>query len=197
MYLIKETFKVYKNKIPNEKYHNFRMNKARKKLWGLNEITLSETVDLSKLDPEVVYKCNVEYNKKIEKISFIPYKIKTIRSLKIVKSDTIDYSYKYSNRSELEKLRQMKGECDDIIIIKNNFVTDASFSNVIFLKDNAWYAPDTFLLYGTAMHRLLDEKKIQSIPITKKDIFKYEKISMINTFYDIGDLSIDINQIFE
>jgi 4-amino-4-deoxychorismate lyase len=45
--------------------------------------------------------------------------------------------------------------CDDIIIVRNGFVTDASYANLIFRKGDEWFTPATFLLAGTMRAFLL------------------------------------------
>lgn len=59
-------------------------------------------------------------------------------------------------------------------------VTDCSIGNLLFLKDNHWYTPDTPLLQGTQRAYLLEAQKVHLANIDKNDIWQYEKVMMIN-----------------
>jgi 4-amino-4-deoxychorismate lyase len=72
-----------------------------------------------------LFKCRVTYGPDIESIEFEPYRKRTVRSLKLVVSDEIEYSFKFKDRSALEALFAQRGDCDDIIIVKNGLVTDS------------------------------------------------------------------------
>ena len=71
-------------------------------------------------------------------ITFTAYRRKKIDSLKLMEAD-VAYSFKYSDRSVLNTLLQEKGDCDEILIVKNSCITDTSFSNVVFSKDDLFH----------------------------------------------------------
>lgn len=65
------------------------------------------------------YKARVVYGAQgVEAIEYAPYKMKEIHSLKVVEDDSIDYTYKSTDRSALNALVAQKGDCDEIIIVK-------------------------------------------------------------------------------
>ena len=126
------------------------------------------------------------YVNEIESIEFLPYSFRKKQKVGIVQADEIDYSYKYANREKLEKL--IAGtDFDDIIIVKNGYVTDALFSNLVFETEKGLFTPKTFLLPGTKRQYLLDKQVISETTIRAKDIFDYSKIRFINSMIDIED----------
>lgn len=129
-------------------------------------------------------KCSVVYHKKILNITFSDYRPKNLNSLKLIESN-VEYSFKYSDRSMLNALLQEKGDCDEILIVKNNCITDTSFSNVVFSKNNEFFTPDTFLLNGTKRQKLLREKKIQETHVTVDNLHHFDKMYLINAMLDI------------
>lgn len=131
-------------------------------------------------------KCSVVYHKQILNIVFSDYQPKTIHLLKLVEAD-VEYSFKYSDRLVLNAILQEKGDCDEILIVKNNSITDTSFSNVVFSKNNEFFTPDTYLLNGTKRQKLLREKIICEKRITIDDLHHFDKVYLINAMLNIED----------
>ncbi len=91
---------------------------------------------------------------------------------------------------------QEKGECDDILILKNGKVTDTSIANIVFFDGNKWYTPEFPLLNGTTRERLVSEKKIILRDITFKQIKSFEGFRLINSMIDFENQElININSI--
>lgn len=138
-------------------------------------------------------KCRIVYSNRDVKVEYEKYRLKQIDSLKLVYSDTIDYSFKYADRSVLSTLLEQKGECDEILIVKNGYITDTSFSNVVFENESGLFTPSTYLLAGTKRQHLLQQGIIREAEIKVEDIKLYNKLYFINTMIDIKDnLCIDI-----
>ena len=111
--------------------------------------------------------------------------------------DDLDYSLKYADRTEINKLREKRGGCDDILIIKNGFVTDTSYANIIFWDGEKWLTPSTPLLKGTKRQKLIDEGKIIPAEIREEDIPKFKKAKIINSMIDIEDTEgMEIDEIY-
>ncbi len=150
-----------------------------------------ELPDLSaRIPPELAesnkIKCSVVYHKEIISVQYSDYRSKTINSLKLVEAD-LDYSFKYSDRATLKALLQERGDCDEILIVKDNRITDTSFSNVVFRKENDFFTPNTYLLNGIKRQKLLLKKRIRERPITVDDLRYFDKIYLINAMLDIED----------
>ncbi len=177
-------------------YHNNRFNDTRKKLFGVkDEIDLSEKIQIPLNLKNITYKVRVIYSKEIENIEFEEYIFKKRESLKIVFSNEIDYSFKYLNRMKLEKLFDMREECDDILIVKNNRPTDTFASNVVFFDGKKWFTPAFPLLKGTKRQYLIDNRIIYEEDILLKDIKKFIGFRLINAMIDWETSYIPISNV--
>ncbi len=187
MFRLLETIKFSGKRFHNLDYHQKRLNKARKELFGLkDEINLAAELKIPPGISDSVFKVRVIYSDKIHDVEFHPYTIRNITSLQIVHADDIDYSYKYEDRSKLQKLL-CKCTADDVVIIKDGFVTDTSYSNIVLSKSSKFFTPTTFLLNGTKRQKLLADGVIEESEISVGDIGKYEKIFLINSMMDLDD----------
>lgn len=191
-----ETIKIKDKTICNIEYHTKRFNKTRKKLFNISsEIDLNDIIKIPANLTSETYKCRVTYSTDIELIEFEKYEKKEIKSLKVINYNNIDYSYKYKDRTLLNKLFEKRNDCDDIIIVKNNLVTDSSYANIVFFDGQNWYTPTKPLLPGTKRALLLSTGKIEEREIMKSDIYNYEKISLINAMLDLSECIIDVKNI--
>lgn len=182
--------------IQNIKYHNERMNKSRYDLFGCNDtLCIENFVSLPDYAYTGIWKVRVHYDSAIHHIEYELYKKKSIKTLKIVIDDSIDYSYKYSDRSRIAYLFEKRGNADDILILKNGLVTDSSTANVVFYDGKQWVTPATPLLPGTKRARLIDEGLISKKHIRLKDIGMFIHVSLINAFLDTGDIVVPITSI--
>lgn len=173
-----ETIHVVDGQILNLDYHQKRLEYSRKCLGFFSELLLT-------LDPPKngEYRCRILYEKEIEKIEYIPYRKREVSSFKLIHSD-IEYSLKYEDRHEIEHLFEQKEKADDIIIIKNDLVTDTSIANLCFYDGNNWITPKHPLLKGTTRQRLLDEGQIKCADIHHSDIHNYSKMAVMNAMSD-------------
>ena len=186
-----EAIKVENGKLFNIEYHNERLNRSRKEMFGCNDsIDLNKEIKIPKDIRKGLYKCRVVYDKKINKIEFLPYIKPKIKTLKIIECNDIDYKYKYLDRTKIEELLKQKGECDDILIVKKGLVTDTSIANICFYDGQKWITPNEPLLRGTKRAKLLKEGLISEEKITQKDIKKFKKASLINAMLDLEDVQI-------
>ena len=92
-------------------------------------------------------------------------------------------------------LLKKKGDCSDILIVKNGFITDTSFSNIIFLKCGRWYTPNTPLLKGTKRAKLLDLGLINERSIRPEEMGNYEKVGLINAMLELGEVVLAVENI--
>ncbi len=191
-----ETIKLQNKKLFNIEYHNERMNNSRRNLFGTEDkINLEEVIKIPDGISNNVFKCRVVYSEKITDIEFQPYYEKKVNSLQAINVDWIDYSYKYLDRSNLQKLL-CKCIADDVLIIKNGFVTDTTYSNVVFYDGKNYFTPNTPLLKGTKREKLLREGIIKETEIKISDINNYKSLFLINAMLDIDEAkAIPINKI--
>jgi 4-amino-4-deoxychorismate lyase len=192
-----ETIKCLNGELVNLRYHQFRFNQARMDHFRpCSEINLFNAVNVPEEFSTGLYKCRVIYSREIEKIEFLPYQFRKVESLMLVEDNQIDYCYKYTNRHYLEKLFEKRGDCDDILIVKNGFISDSFAANAVFFDGQTWWTPDTPLLPGTQRARLIHEEKIRVCSITPDDLPKYTKTGLINAMLDPEEMpSVKINRI--
>lgn len=162
-------------------WHNKRLNETRRHFFAdANELDLRDYLVLPENLDDGVYKCRVVYDREIVDVTFHPYLPKSVHSLKLVIDDHADYSYKFENRAKLEFLLTQKGEADDILIVRDQCLTDTSYSNIALFDGLHWYTPDTYLLNGTCRQRLLAEGILRECRITLHDLARFEDIRPIN-----------------
>jgi 4-amino-4-deoxychorismate lyase len=179
-----ETIKVKNRELENIEYHNLRYNKTRSNFWGTRDfIDLKQIIRLPTFIDKNIYKCRIIYDEQIKKIEFLPYQIKPVSTLTIVNDDQIEYEYKYLDRSCFERLK-MNIRTDDILIIKNGFVTDTSFSNIAFYDGYNWFSPSKPLLMGTKLNSLLNENIVHFEEIRVNEIKLFTKAKLINAMMD-------------
>jgi 4-amino-4-deoxychorismate lyase len=189
MSLLVETIKVENGNLLNISFHNERMIRSLFGVFGLrSEPDLEKIINVLPFAGKGVYKCRVVYDDKTTKIEFLPYIIRSVRSLKLVMDDKISYPFKYIERDNIQILMEMRGNCDDILIIKNGMITDSSYANVVFRDFNGkWVTPSTYLLPGTQRASLLQKGLINETSITYRDINKYTEVKLINAMIGLDD----------
>lgn len=191
-----ESIKLLDGRFNSLRYHEQRMAYSLKELYGVSDqINLLQFLDTLNHPLKGFYKCRILYDNHTKGVAFIPYTLKPVSSLKLVVSDTILYDHKYSDRSTIDQLMQKKDECDDILIVKNGWVTDCSYANIVLKSGNKWYTPHTYLLKGTVRESLLDAGEIEALPIKVSDIKKFEKFKLINAMVGFEGAECDISNI--
>jgi 4-amino-4-deoxychorismate lyase len=189
--LLIETIKCRDGKLYNMEFHQARFDLARKNYFSCSDkISIAEIIHIPKEFQTGLFRCRITYSEKIDKIEFLPHKYREIKSLKLVEDDTIDYQYKFSNRTRLNELFEKRGNCDDILIIKNGCVTDSFTANPIFFDSEKWWTSDTPLLPGTQRARLILEGRISVCKIILEDLSKYTKVGLINALQDFDEMPV-------
>jgi len=172
-----ETIKCDDNEIYNIHYHEKRVANTIGKNLNLQEYIYPPSTHL--------LKCKVLYSDdEIVDVSFDIYNKRNINTFQIIIDDDINYKYKYENREEINNLFLQKNTADEIIIVKNNLITDTSIANIAIFIDNQWYTPKVPLLYGTTRQRYIDNGILKEIDIDMKLFKKAEKIALLNAMID-------------
>ena len=172
-----ESLRVVDGHICNLAYHQQRMNKTRLEVFGQPTPLLLNDVFKAIKAPSGLAKLRFVYDEAgIHNISCTPYKRKEIHSLRLVTANNIDYRYKSVDRSALNQLKEKQGECDEILIIRNNHITDTSYTNVALYDGKQWFTPSTPLLQGTMRQSLLDRGLLQERELLVSDLPNYKQI---------------------
>jgi len=172
-----ETIKAQDGKLFHLDYHQKRLESSIKN----SNIILKELLNPPKLG---LFRCKVIYDESSFEVNYYPYIKRSVKSLKLVYASNLEYSKKYFNRDEINRLFLQKDECDDILIVKNKLITDTSIANLAFKYKNEWLTPKKPLLYGTTRARLLDDKKIIEEDISVRDLDHFSAISLMNAMID-------------
>ncbi|MDM5272192.1 aminotransferase class IV family protein [Sulfurovum sp. zt1-1] len=184
--LLLETIKCEDGEIHHLEYHQNRVDKSRRELFGL-----TETLDLAsvlKAPDEKLYRCRVLYSHTVKSIEYIPYTPKEIKTLKVVPAD-ITYDYKFADRSELDKLLKTNQDADDVIIEKNGLITDTTIANIALFDGKRWITPRKPLLEGTMRAYLIDQGFLQLRDITSDSLKSCEKVALMNAMIGFKILS--------
>jgi len=184
MSLFIETIQLFHGELRNLEFHQERFERSRRDVLGLtNHPRLAEAIELPEGLEMGVLKCRVSYDRVIDLIEYEPPMDREVNSLKLVHSDSIDYSYKYAHRSKLLELFQQRGDCDDILVVKNQCITDSFYANVVFWNGTEWLTPDTPLLRGTMRAYLLSRGLIREEHIGPEHLHRFQTLKLINAMH--------------
>ena len=187
MFQFIETIKVVDGKLFNLDFHQKRLNRTLNYFFNNKyQIDLFQEISLPNLALGTIFKLRIEYSKKINNVSILPYKRKEIKTFQSVESNSIEYSFKFKNREQINILKG-NSSADEIIIIKNGFVTDTSYSNIVFTDGYKLITPNTPLLAGTKREFLLKEKLIEEDEIKLSDVKFFKHFYLINSMLELTE----------
>lgn len=197
MCLFIETICYEEGRFQRIESHNVRFNRTRQQFFGSQtpvqlELLLSIPSDLK----DKTVKCTVTYGADIIRIDYNLYQIRPVNSLQMIVDDAIDYAFKYADRTDLNSLFNLRHQSDDILIIKNGLITDTSYANVIFKKDDKWYSPQNPLLKGTRIDRYFREGRVAPALLRPSDLPRFSEARIVNAMISIENSPvIPINNI--
>ena len=196
MSLLLETIKVVDGKFCNLFHHEQRMIRSLETLCGVEEdIILDEFLSELQVPQQGIFKCRIVYDESTKEVEFIPYQTRAINTLKIIENDRINYEFKYADREQINRLFEKRDGCDDILIIKKGEVTDSSYANIVFRRDDEWVTPWSPLLKGTMRQKLIDENKILAEKILLEDLPSFQTFKLINAMLEFDAPEIDVSNI--
>lgn len=192
--MLLETICIHNNQAVNIHLHTQRMQTSAENI-GFIAPHLPNLVDImprSLANKRV--RCSIKYDTDIIDILFVEYTPRVIRSLKVIEAD-ISYSLKFADRQPLNQLLLQKGDCDEVLIVRDSFITDTTFSNVVFENSEGLFSPDTYLLNGTKRQKLIAEGVVKETRISQNDLHKYSRVHLVNAMLDIGMSVVNIRNI--
>lgn len=188
MYPLFESVCIENSQIKNEEFHEARFNRSYiQHFKTLPTYSLFDGIHLTNLDNSLKYKLRIGYKQHGTRFSISEYKNSIPTSLKLVRDNNISYAFKKNNRKKLNELFLQKGEADDVLIIKNGLVTDASYSNILFFDGKQIITPSTPLLEGTCRARLLAKNSIVEKSISVADLQNFESFQLVNALNDFDE----------
>lgn len=189
-----ETIRIENGRLQHIEAHQQRMNRTRNAFFpGSQVIDLIQLLTPDKYQQRT--RCRVEYDTEVQEVTYIPYSLRPVKSLKCIEANRLEYPFKKADRSRLNDLFVQKGEADDILIVQNNLLTDTSICNIALWDGTQWVTPTTPLLQGTMREVLLQEKVIHPKDITRNDLKFYKKIRLFNAMIDFGEIELPVSAI--
>jgi 4-amino-4-deoxychorismate lyase len=176
-----ESIRLEDGELPLLEYHQERINRSRRSLYTRKPVLkLSKLLPKYELPQEGIYKLRISYGADAQDVSWTPYTLRKITSLRIVKHDELLYQHKYHNRDRIDRLWEQRGQADDILIVQHGYLTDTSYHNIALYDGNKWYTPSWPLLRGTRRAALLDAGTIHPTLIRERDLHHFQKIRLFN-----------------
>lgn len=187
-----ETLRIEKGQVQNLALHQQRYENSLRefyagqpyKIFSLAKI-LQKNTALWVNNQSSLIRCRIDYNATQYHLQCFPYQRKNYQRFQPVICDDIDYHLKYSDRTIFNELLKQKGDCDEIIIVKQGKITDCTIGNLILRQGSQWFTPDSPLLIGTQRSKLLQERKIIEREILLSDLPLYQEIRLINALNSI------------
>jgi 4-amino-4-deoxychorismate lyase len=189
-----ETIKAVDGELFHLPYHQSRLN-ATLASCGVATPTTHILTDLLAPPDNGIYRCRVVYDTQKISANYIPYQKRKVSKLKIIFNDEIEYAKKYADRELLDMLFALRGECDDILIVRSGLITDTSIANVAFFDGKEWVTPKRPLLAGTTRARLLDEKKLIARDIFVDDLKSFKSMALLNAMVDFAIIEENIEEV--
>ena len=184
-----ETIRIEDGKVHNIEWHQKRYERTIKHFEGTNHRDLASLIEPP--DSKGLFRCKLAYTpQEIIDISYFPYKKRSISSLRLMQADEINYSYKYLDRNDLDALFAMRGDCDEVLVIKNGYITDTTIANVAFFDGRRWLTPTSPLLEGTARSRYIEEERLIPADITPAMLGSFSRIALLNAMIDFDIMPI-------
>ena len=183
--LLLESIRLVDGQVPLLHRHQARVDRSRQRYYAKSPaFKLAAVLEEMDLPSTGVHKIRLLYRAGLEHSEVLPYTVRPVRSLRVVEADELQYARKYADRSAIEKLYNRRENCDDILIVQRQHVTDSSYANLAFFDGNRWYTPAWPLLRGTRRAQLIDQKVLQPSVIRLKDLPHFEQVRLINSMME-------------
>lgn len=175
-----ESIRIEAGIIHHLELHQERVNRSLLKLGVSTKVDLSDFTHSLSLPEKGIFKLRIAYDKNgIIDQQLIPYIIRSVKSVELVIDNSIDYSLKFEDRSPLTRLQE-GSDADEIIIVKDNMITDSSISNILLYDGSFWYTPSKPLLEGTQRAHLIKRGIIKTAPIKIEALNNFSHFCFIN-----------------
>ena len=196
MHQFVETIRIEGGKAMHLPLHEARMNATRVHFAPhVAPISLQKWLDDAPLSNERI-KARVVYDVNgVCETTFQTYKRCEIQWLRMVENNDISYTFKSTDRHELDRLLALRDGCDEVLIVKNGLITDTSFTNVAFFDGHKWFTPAQPLLNGTMRQWLLQRGELTETQITLASLASFQRIMLFNAMIGAHELELPITHI--
>ena len=134
-----------------------------------------------------IVRCRIVYGHTLREITFTPYRRRRLERLIAVDAGTMDYAFKYADRSPLARPNIPLSEADELLFVRGGYVTDTSYTNLILRRGDELITPDTFLLDGTCRRRLLRTTQVRTAQVRLSDLPAYDELLLVNAMMPLGE----------
>ena len=179
MYPLFESIRVEGGNVHLLQYHQKRLERSylymfkKKCAWQLNSM-------IPELPKEGSYKLRFLYNKDRFTFELLPYTSRKIERLKLIEIDSYSYDHKFTDRSGLDNAYKLRGDCDDVLLTKNGFLTDTSYCNILLFDGTKWVTPEKPLFEGVQREFLIDQQRVIPKQIHVNDLSDFISFQLIN-----------------
>ena len=196
MYRFIETIKILDGFFYRLEFHQMRMNICSKLFYPDADFIHLQSVLTDSHSPQSgLFKCKVTFSSEILKIEYFPYKKRKINSLRIVPTEIESLPYKKEDRKDYNAAFGMRGNCDDVLLLKNGLLTDTSICNIALFDGRCWLTPAKPLIYGVNRASLLEEGKIIEKDIKLDELKKFSNVRLFNAMIEFGEIELKIRDI--
>ena len=171
MFPFVETIKILNGHPQNLRYHQRRLDFVFESYFlQESRFRLKTIVNIPDKFAEGLVKLRFLYGIENCKLEFSKYEPRRVNTLRMIRNDSIRYSFKFTDRSQINDLFEQRKQDDDILIVQNRCITDTSIANIVFDTGAELVTPDTPLLKGTCRANLLDAGIIKERRIELTDL---------------------------
>lgn len=196
MHQFVETIRIEGGKAMNLSLHEARMNATRMHFAPhATPISLQKWLDDAPISDERI-KARVVYDVDgVYETTYQTYKRREIQWLRMVEDNNISYTFKSTDRHELDRLLALRNGCDEVLIVKNGLITDTSFTNVAFFDGHKWVTPAQPLLNGTMRQWLLQCGQLTEAQIASASLASFQRIMLFNAMIGAHELELPTTHI--
>lgn len=179
MYPLFESIRVEGGNVHLLQYHQKRLERSylymfkKKCAWQLNSM-------IPELPKEGSFKLRFLYNKDRFTFELLPYTSRKIERLKLIEIDSYSYDHKFTDRSGLDNAYKLRGDCDDVLMTKNGFLTDTFYCNILLFDGTQWVTPEKPLFEGVQREFLIDQQRVTPRQIHVNDLSDFISFQLIN-----------------
>ena len=179
MYPLFESIRVEGGSVHLLQYHQKRLERSylymfkKKCAWQLNSM-------IPELPKEGSFKLRFLYNKDRFTFELLPYTSRKIERLKLIEIDSYSYNHKFTDRSGLDNAYKLRGDCDDVLLTKNGFLTDTSYCNILLFDGSQWVTPEKPLFEGVQREFLINQQRVTPKQIHVNDLSDFISFQLIN-----------------
>lgn len=185
--LLLESIRLEGGQLPLLDYHQARVDRSRARLGWRSPLSLAALLREQPLPQQGLYKLRITYGREPEQISWLPYVPRPMRRLRLLPADGLDYALKWADRRALEWCFAQRGDCDDVLLLRQGLLTDTTYANVALYDGQQWWSPEQPLLEGVRRDYLLASGRLQLAALRAADLPAFRCLRVFNAMIDLSE----------